>query len=122
RITALAQRIGIEEVTDLVPAHGDYHEAQLLVSADQITGVLDVDTVGMARPADDASTMLAHLAVWQTRSAQPARVAGYARALQACWEHRLEPSDLRRRVAARVLGLAVGPFRVQQRDWPGQIL
>lgn len=118
RISRLEEAIGTDDVTDRVPAHGDYHEAQLLVEHGLVSGILDVDTLGVARPGDDPGTMLGHLAVWHTMSAQPDRVAAYATALQQRWEADLDPRDLRLRAAARILGLAVGPFRVQQENWP----
>lgn len=118
RIDWLEERLGADEVTDRVPAHGDYHEAQLLVEDGRVSGLLDVDTLGVARPGDDPGTMLGHLAVWHTLSSQPDRVAAYASALQQRWEVVLDARDLRLRAAARVLGLALGPFRVQQVGWP----
>lgn len=118
RVAALVEAIGPDEVADRVPAHGDFHEAQLLVHDGEVIGVLDVDTVGLGRPADDAATMLGHLAVWHTMTARPDRVGAYATELQRLWDAVLDPVDLRLRAAARILGLAVGPFRVQQEDWP----
>lgn len=119
RLDRIVAAIGEDDVTDRVPAHGDYHEAQLLIDPEgQISGILDVDTLGLGRPADDAGTMLGHLAVWHTMSRQPDRVGAYAAALQERWESLLDPVEVRRRAAARVLGLAAGPFRVQQPGWP----
>lgn len=118
RIDRLVELIGTDDVTDRVPAHGDYHEAQLLVEDGRVSGILDVDTLGLARPGDDPGTMLGHLAVWHTISPQPDRVAAYAVDLQARWEAALDPRDVRLRAAARILGLAAGPFRVQQEGWP----
>lgn len=118
RIDWLEEHIGADEVTDRVPAHGDYHEAQLLVEDGRVSGLLDVDTLGVARPGDDPGTMLGHLAVWHTLSSQPDRIATYATALQQRWEAVLDARDLRLRAAARILGLALGPFRVQQEEWP----
>ena len=118
RIDWLEASIGTDDVAERVPAHGDYHEAQLLVENGLVSGLLDVDTLGVARPGDDPGTMLGHLAVWHTISAQPDRVAAYASALQQRWETTLDARDLRLRAAARILGLAAGPFRVQQEGWP----
>ncbi|WP_114907654.1 phosphotransferase [Ornithinimicrobium murale] len=118
RIHRLEEAIGTDDVTDRVPAHGDYHEAQLLAVDGRVSGILDIDTLGSGRPADDPGTMLGHLAVWHTMSGRPDRVAAYATALQRRWEAALDPRDLRLRAAARIIGLAVGPFRVQQPGWP----
>lgn len=118
RIDRVLSAIGTDDVTARVPVHGDFHPAQVLVTDGTVSGVLDVESVGWGRPGDDPATMLAHLAVWQTLAPNPARVAAYAARLQQLWEAEVDPADLRRRTAARLLGLASGPFRVQQRDWP----
>lgn len=120
RIRELVDEIGPDDVTERVPVHGDYHEAQLMCGGGQVIGVLDVDTVGWGRPADDAAVMIAHLFLWATMSGQRERVIGYATQLLAQWDAVLDPADLRRRVAARLLGLASGAFRVQTDDWPVQ--
>lgn len=120
RISSLAERIGSDDVAERVVAHGDYHEAQLLVEDARVIGMLDVDTVGWGRPADDAAVMLAHLSLWSSISSHPERVRSYALQLQQLWDARLDAADLRRRVAARLLGLAAGPFRSQTDDWPLQ--
>lgn len=121
RVRTLLERIGSDEVTERVVAHGDYHEAQLLVEDGEIVSLLDVDTVGWGRPAEDAAVMLAHLTLWSAISSQPDRVRSYAVELQRLWDDRLDGVDLRRRVAARLMGLAVGPFRAQAPDWPAQV-
>lgn len=118
RVEDLVAEVGTDAVTDRVPVHGDYHEGQLLVADGRLVGVVDVDTAGQGRPGDDAATMLAHLSVWQGLSSVPDRVAAYATGLQRHWDAVLDPADLRLRVAARILALAAGPFRVQQADWP----
>jgi hypothetical protein len=46
------------------------------------------------------------------------RVEDYAGGLLRIWDRMVDPTDLRRRVAAVVLGLATGPFRVQRDNWP----
>ena len=43
------------------PTHGDFHEGQLFVSKGLITGMLDIDTMGPGRRADDLACMIAHL-------------------------------------------------------------
>ena len=92
----------------LVPVHGDLYEAQLLVDRGEVTGLLDVDGAGAGHRIDDWATLLGHLAV--------AGAHGYRAELAAAlpWG----PAELAPRVAAVVLGLATGPFRVQQRGWP----
>jgi hypothetical protein len=121
RLDDLVGAIGEEDDTVRVPVHGDYHDGQLLIDGGAVTGLLDVDTHAFGHPADDPATMLGHLRSRGAHSASPAGVAGFASDLERLWVHRLDPSDLRRRTTAVMLGLATGPFRVQSEDWPAQI-
>lgn len=120
RLAWLLDAIGDDPVTDRRPAHGDFHEAQVLVSAGHVAGLLDVDGAGLARPADDAATMLGHLALWARLSRHPDRSQGFANTFLRHADAVLDPVDLRLRVAAVIAGLATGPFRVQQDNWPAE--
>ncbi len=88
--------------------HGDLYEAQLLLAGGDVVGVLDVDGAGAGQRIDDLANLLGHLAVLGHH--------GYRRELAAGLP--VAPADLATRVAAVVLGLATGPFRVQSRGWP----
>lgn len=122
RIEALIDAIGEDTDPPSVPAHGDFYEAQIMVDVGRVVGVLDVDTYGWGRPGDDPATMLGHLYLWQHLSRQPQRVHDYASALLAVWDGIFDPADLRRRVAAVLLTLAPGSFRVQSADWPSETI
>jgi len=102
----------------LVPVHGDYYEAQVLTTEGQLSGLLDVDTVGLGHRADDYATFLGHLAVWERSAPYPGRVRDYARQVLALADRLTDPAALRLRIAAVILGLSTGPFRAQDRDWP----
>ena len=101
------------------PSHGDFYENQLLLDGSRVRGLLDVDTAGPGRRADDLACLLAHVSV--LAQMEPAH-AGTTEALAARWladfERRVDPAELRARVAGVVLSLATGPHRVQQADWP----
>jgi hypothetical protein len=101
-----------------VPVHGDFYEAQLLADAGAVTGLLDVDTAGPGHRIDEWATLLAHLSVLALHAGRPAPVRRYGDALLARAEERHPQAQLRPRIAAAVLGLATGPFRVQQDRWP----
>ena len=118
RISELVDEIGADPVEPTVATHGDFYEAQLLVDDGAVVGVLDVDTFGWGRPADDPATMLGHLDVRRAAAGDPNPIEAYAGTLLRTWDRRVDAIDLRRRVAAVVLGLATGPFRVQRADWP----
>lgn len=63
------------------PAHRDLHDKQLLWSADQGPGLLDVDTACLADPALDLGNLRAHASwrrrqgVWSTGQAETVRLA-----------------------------------------------
>ncbi|MBN1094222.1 phosphotransferase [Blastococcus sp. TML/M2B] len=96
-----------------VPVHGDFHEAQLLVDDGAVVGLLDVDTAGRGHRIDDWATLLAPLAL-QATSAPAAR---YRDELVEAALRRWPAAQLRARVAAALLGLATGPFRVLEPAW-----
>lgn len=100
---------------DVMPAHGDFYEAQLLAAGGEITGLLDVDTAGPGERADEWATLLGHLAVAGRADAGAHR---YCTAVLAYAERRVDPVALRQRTAAVLLGLATGPFRHRAPEWP----
>jgi len=104
--------------------HGDLHEGQFLIDdSGGISGVLDLDDVGVGDLAMDAANMAAHLLVlteswpWAT-----VRLEAY----RDSWidsigkEERIASSDLRAREAIALLQLATGPFRVLDAAWPAR--
>jgi Ser/Thr protein kinase RdoA (MazF antagonist) len=100
------------------PTHGDFHEGQVFVSGGMITGVVDIDTVGPGRRADDLACLLAHLSTVQRMSVEQA--IGLNRLVNLwmpVFEARVDPIELRLRAAAVVISLATGPYRAQQPQW-----
>ena len=100
--------------------HGDLHEAQLRIDGTgRIVGVLDVDDVGPGDPLDDPARAIAHLvalSIVHPPTAQ--RVRHHAAALHRAASARFDADALDVRIAAALAGLATGPFRVQDPDWP----
>ena len=101
------------------PTHGDLYEAQLLVSGGRISGLLDVDSAGPGRRADDLACLVAHVEVLATiderqRDRLQRLSRGWARGLA----RQVDPDELRARVAGVTLSLATGPHRVQDPQWP----
>jgi aminoglycoside phosphotransferase (APT) family kinase protein len=103
-----------------VPVHGDFYESQLLIDDGAVVGLLDVDTVGRGHRIDDWATLLGHLVLLERILPDPATVARYRGELQAHALDRWPAAQLRPRIAAVLVGLATGPFRVQQADWPAR--
>ena len=103
---------------DLVAVHGDLYEAQLLVDRGRLSGLLDVDTAGAGYRVEDLANLCAHLSVLALDSDRPKVIKRYGAALIAHAEARFDRPDLRARIAAAVIGLAGGPFRVLEARWP----
>ncbi len=103
---------------DVVPVHGDLYESQLLVDGGRVVGLLDVDTAGGGHRIDDWATLLAHLVVLEEVLPRPDGAARYRARVEAAALRRWPAGQLRPRVSAVLLGLATGPFRVQQAGWP----
>lgn len=98
--------------------HGDFHEGQIRVADGRVVGVLDVDTIGPGRRADDLACLIAHLSTIQRMNPEQ---EGRVRALLAAWvpvfDRRVDPVELRLRAAAVVISLATGPYRGQEPGW-----
>ena len=100
------------------PTHGDFHEGQVHVSGGTVCGLLDTDTIGPGRRADDLACLVAHLSTIQRmNSAQEARVHQLIRRRVPVFDTRVDPTELRLRAAAVIISLATGPFRGQEPDW-----
>ncbi len=116
RLDRVAEAAAAIEEQPAKPVHGDLHSGQILVSGGRLTGLVDIDTVGMGEPADDWANLIAHLHVVALGDAG----GGAARYGQRVFQHALrshEESDLRRRIAATILGYAPGPWLRQVEGW-----
>ncbi|MFV0452749.1 MAG: aminoglycoside phosphotransferase family protein [Propioniciclava sp.] len=98
--------------------HGDFHEGQVHVAGQRIVGVLDIDTIGPGRRADDLACLIAHLSTIQRmRPDQAARVHDLLQRWVPVFDLRVDPVELRLRTAAVIISLATGPYRGQEPDW-----
>lgn len=105
------------------PTHGDFHEGQLRVSGGRVVGVLDVDTIGPGRRADDLACLIGHLSTIQRMNPQQeAKVRDLLARWVPVFDRRVDPVELRLRAAAVVISLATGPFRGQEADWRQQTI
>jgi hypothetical protein len=105
------------------PTHGDFHEGQVFVSGGVITGVVDIDTIGPGRRADDLACLLAHLSTVQGMSVEQAIGLNRLVNLWApVFEARVDPIELRLRAASVVVSLATGPYRAQQPQWESETM
>ncbi len=115
------RRIGLRP-HDVV--HGDFYEAQVFVDGGRVVGLLDIDTVGPGRRADDLACLLAHLSVLADYGATgriaPEVHGRVERAITqwgAAFADRVDPQELSLRAAGVVLSLATGPHRQQEAAW-----
>lgn len=100
------------------PTHGDFHEGQLHVADGRVVGILDVDTIGPGRRADDLACLIAHLSTIQRMNGeQEARVHRLLREWVPVFDERVDAVELRLRAAAVVTSLATGPYRGQEPHW-----
>lgn len=106
------------EEHEVVAVHGDLYESQLLVANRRFSGLLDVDTTGAGHRVDDLANLCAHLSVLALGSDRTKAIKRYGAAVLAHAESRFDRTDLRARIAAAVIGLATGPFRVLEPHWP----
>lgn len=121
RVTHLARAIrsGLRGAQPDVPTHGDFYEGQLLLDGERVSGLLDVDTVGPGRRADDLGCLLAHTHVLAlAQGSEPASLLDALERWQQSFEQVVDPSELRLRTAGVLLSLATGPHRVQEQGWP----
>ena len=98
--------------------HGDFYETQILLEHGRLTGLLDVDTAGPGRRADDLACLLAHTEVLAQLEPDHATTTDpLTERLTAAFERRVDPVELRHRVAGVIMSLATGPHRVQEPGW-----
>jgi aminoglycoside phosphotransferase len=120
RIERLTAALGEAVATDDVSfqtIHGDLHEAQIVVDGARVTGVLDVDDAGPGDGLDDLATMLAHLRFRAASADNGPAIDAYVLALERDLHRVVDARALAARTAAVLVGLATGPFRIQQRGW-----
>ncbi len=102
------------------PVHGDLHSGQILVQDGRLTGLVDIDTVGIGERADDWANLIAHLHIVALGDPSGA-AADYG---QRVFQHVIrshDERDLRLRIAATMLGYAPGPWLRQTGGWPALI-
>lgn len=100
------------------PVHGDLYETQLLLDGARVCGLLDVDTAGPGRRSDDLACLLAHVHVLaEHEPGHRTSTTALADRWLAVFDQRVDPGDLRARVAGVVVSLATGPHRVQEPGW-----
>jgi hypothetical protein len=118
---ACRDALGAVEARSGCLVHGDLHEAQLVVDDDgAVTGLLDIDDCAPGDPLDDPGVLMAHLTYRAITTADPdlrRDIESTVDDLRAEFARRHDPGALDLTVAAALMGLATGPFRIQANDW-----
>lgn len=95
----------------MVPSHGDFYEANLLMAGGRVSGLLDVDALGPGHLVDDLACFLGHLAVLPAVNRRyvhaPAALEHFGDAFERC----VEPAALHARAAGVALTLVAGAKR-----------
>lgn len=105
----------------VVAAHNDFHAAQVMMADGEVTGLVDIDTLGPGTRADDYAMMLGHLYTLALGSSRPRAVAAYGARLLGSFETAVGANELRLRIAAAVIAFSSAPFRAQQPNWPERV-
>lgn len=116
-VRELERRLESTDRGPVVPAHGDFYEANLLVDGGQVSCVLDVDGAGPGHRVDDLACFLGHLAVLP---AVDRRYTHTGRALRRFHRHfaqTVDPGALACRSAAVALSLVAGARDSGRGDW-----
>jgi hypothetical protein len=99
-----------------VTIHGDFHEGNILVGDNGVSGLLDVDDAGPGERVEDLGLLIGR--IWSLahgRAGEPA--LRYADALLRRSDAQVDPGELRRRVGVALIGRATAPFRNQLQNW-----
>lgn len=116
RLDALVAAVEQLDAEPEVAVHGDFHASQVLVDGAEVVGLVDVDTAGRGERSSDFASMLAQISV--LASANPGDgFDRYGRQLIDVFDGLATPGSLRLKTAAAIVGLATGPFRVQEKNW-----
>ncbi|MHA7153789.1 phosphotransferase [Arthrobacter sp. TMN-50] len=121
RISALAAKVH-RLVTEVdagprVPSHGDFYEANLLVTSGRVSGLLDVDALGPGLLVDDLACFIGHLAVLPAVDSRYVHIPHALQRFLAAFDREVPPVALRGRAAGVALTLVAGAkHRATERD------
>ena len=114
QLATILEALGDTPAEPPVPVHGDLHSGQILVEENKVQGLIDIDRAGMGSRADDLAGLLAHLESQQSS-------LDYREWARQKFTRLVNPTSLRLRTAAALLGFGPTPFISQQPDWPQEV-
>jgi aminoglycoside phosphotransferase len=119
RVDELVAYCADEEDQPLTTVHGDFHENQVLLGDEGVTGIVDLDEVGPGHRVDDMAMLVGRL--WASAPLDAERSADFERYALELFEgfaRRLGSGrELHRRCAAVMVGRATNPFRFTSATW-----
>lgn len=113
----LRRQLNTTDRGPVVPTHGDFYEANLLVSRNRISGVLDIDGAGPGHRVDDLACFLGHLAVLPAVDHRYVYVDQALRRFHSSFVAGVDPAALACRSSAVALSLVAGARDSGRRDW-----
>lgn len=105
----------------VVPVHGDFYEANVLMDGQTVSGLLDLDSVGPGHRVDDLACLLGHLAMIPAlggRNQERERaIWSTLKAWGSEFSREVEARSLYARAAAVAVSLIAGARRPGMRSW-----
>lgn len=124
RIATLAGHISaallLTDRGPVVPTHGDFYEANVLMFEGEISALLDVDSLGPGHRVDDLACFLGHLAVLPAVDSRYVHVPAAFQRFAAGFAANVDPDALRVRTASVALSLVAGARDTRRQAWQGQ--
>ena len=120
RIRTLQQKIEVllssSDRGELVPTHGDFYVANILLKDGKISALLDLDSLGPGYRVDDLACFLGHLAILPTIGQKNQSAVSALGNYGEVFERTVDPLALWARSAAVALTLVAGA-RAAGTDW-----
>ena len=116
-VRGIAAHLVAAERGEPVPAHGDFYDANILLSSGKISALLDLDSLGPGYRVDDLACLLGHLAILPSLG-EKNRSAGEAlERFARVFERTVDPRALWARSAAVALTLIAGSRGLGPDTW-----
>lgn len=111
----IEEHLAVSERGPLVPAHGDFYDANILLQNSRISALLDLDSLGPGHRIDDLACLLGHLAVLPTLGEKNAGAVAALDRFAEVFQAHVDPRGLWARAAAVALTLIAGSRSLGQR-------
>ncbi|MFL4473831.1 phosphotransferase [Paeniglutamicibacter sp. MACA_103] len=120
-LAALVQRItahlSASDRGEQVPAHGDFYDANILLSSGKISALLDLDSLGPGYRVDDLACLLGHLAILPSLGEKNQGAGAALERFARVFERTVDPRALWARSAAVALTLIAGSRGLGNDTW-----